>query len=96
MTSTEWQQISCDERESLVDAFGRSFNGFADHTGIGPISSRTDPDGVYGRPEVFTEWGYREDGRPVLRDHRYPGTDEPCEHFRHVDVIVPTAPASTR
>jgi hypothetical protein len=77
--SGEWRKISCVEREDLIDEKGRSFNGFHDESGIGVLSSLTDPDGTYGSPRVFTEWGYDYD-QPVLRDERYPGTDRPCEH----------------
>ena len=51
-----------------------------------PMSSKTDPSGVHGSPEIFTEWGTRKTEIPVLREHRWPaasgGEDvAPCEHF---------------
>jgi hypothetical protein len=78
-----WVQISCTEREALVDEKGRSYNGFSEESGIGVLSSITDPDGTYGRSRVFTEWGYDYD-RPVLRDERWPNSDQPCEHHKWV------------
>ena len=55
-----------------------------------PTASKTDLDGEYGEPEVFTEWSViYPSGRevPVLREHRWPsGSDgvvdlKPCEHY---------------
>jgi hypothetical protein len=80
-----WQKITCEEREALVDRYGRSYNGLADPYGV--IASRSDLGGEFGDPEVFTEWGHKETDLPVLRDIRYPavdmaGTDlKPCEHY---------------
>lgn len=66
-----WVKITCEESELL-------------RAGLHVHSARTDPEGVYGPPEVFTEWGT--DAGPVLRDHRFPQPDfsrpdvKPCEH----------------
>lgn len=75
-----WVKITCDEREQLVDKHGRSYNAFSRESGISVLSSCTDPDGDFGRPEIFTEWGFDYD-RPVLQDYLYPETDKPCEHY---------------
>jgi hypothetical protein len=80
-----WQQITCDEREALVDRLGRSYNGFSDESGIGVLSAFTDMDGWRsgtGRAYVLTEWGYRATETPVLRDERWPNSDRTCEHYQ--------------
>ncbi|WP_161387632.1 hypothetical protein, partial [Enterococcus hirae] len=64
-------QITCTEREALVDRLGRSHNGFSDESGIGPLSTLTDMGGRFGEPRVFTEWGHRDTEVPVLRDQRW-------------------------
>lgn len=87
-----WVEISCPEREELIDRLGRSYNGFSAESGIGVLSSKTDLDGEYGRAEVFTEWGYRETDVPVLRDIRWPKDDAPCEHYAFAPAVsVPVA-----
>jgi hypothetical protein len=80
--SHQWVQITCREREALVDRIGRSYNGFSRESGVSVIGSRSDLGGEYGPPEVYTEWGY-DDGWPVLRDCRWPGSDRPCEHYAY-------------
>lgn len=82
--SAKWRKITCAEREQLIDALGRSYNGLARPYGV--LAGRTDLTGEYGRPEIFTEWGHLETDVPVLRDVRYPsptgGADTaPCEHY---------------
>ena len=77
-----WHPITCQEREALVDKLGRSYGGFSKASGVGVLSSKTDLDGAYGPPEVFTEWGYDYD-RPVLRDFRWPGGSGSCAHYEH-------------
>lgn len=79
-----WVEITCKEREQLVDRIGRSFNGFDPATGVGVLSSRTDMTGEFGPPEIFTEWGYDE-SRPLLRDHLWPGNYAHCEHYEWQD-----------
>lgn len=83
MSSEEagWQRISCSEREELVDRLGRSYNGFSAESGICVLSSKTDPDGLYGAPEIVTEWGRRDTEEPVLRESVRPGVEGGCEHF---------------
>lgn len=87
-----WHQITCREREQLVDELGRSYNGLADPYGV--ISSRTDIGGQFGDPVIDTTWGHKETGEPVLRDVRWPAPPcsnpgvvladvRPCEHYRH-------------
>lgn len=77
-----WEPITCQEREELVHRSDPRLT---------VLASRTDLDGEFGAPEIFTEWGTPE-GEPVLREHRYPdhanpdGSSrpdvQPCEHFR--------------
>ena len=103
--SGHFERITCEEREALVDQYGRSYNGFADWTGISVLSGCTDMSGeITGRPYVMTEWGY-DDGTPVLRDERWPDSDRTCEHRRWVepwscdcptrcaDAVCPSNPA---
>ena len=79
-----WVQITCKEREALVDSLGRSFNGFSTDSGISVTSSLTDVDGEYGDPHIFTEWGRGDHGTdPVLQDERWPGCED-CEHRRWI------------
>jgi hypothetical protein len=76
-----WRQITCQEREDLVTRLGRSYNGFSAESGIGVLASKTDIDGEYGTPEIYTEWGRKATDEPVLRDYRWPNSDRPCEHY---------------
>jgi hypothetical protein len=78
-----WTKITCTEREAIVDRHGRSYNSFSPESGICVTLSRTDPDGDFGKPEIFTEWGFTEE-RPVLQDYLYPATDKPCEHYEWI------------
>lgn len=48
---------------------------------VTPVSSLTDMDGTYGTPIVYTEWGMRSSGTPVLREYRWPASDRTCEHY---------------
>lgn len=43
-------------------------------SGLKPASSLTN------ETIVFTEWWTDED-YPAMREYRYPGSDEPCEHY---------------
>lgn len=90
-----WKRITCEERDALVTRLGRSFNGFSEESGIGPISSLTDMTGERtGRPYVLTVWGYRDTDQPVLKDERWPDDTgrplasdaRPCEH--HVPGVT--------
>lgn len=48
------------------------------------VSSLTDLDGMFGRPEVFSEWAFHREGHAdlvALREHRWPEDDRPCEHW---------------
>lgn len=78
-----WLQITCQEREDLIDEVGRDHNGPADPYGV--FSSLTDMAGEFGEPYVFTEWGNRESGKPLLTDHRWPESDKPCEHYKYIE-----------
>lgn len=97
----DWNQISCAEREALVDEIGRSCNGFSEESGVGVLTGRTDLGGF--PPIVLTVWGYRETEVPLLKDVRHPARydfpgDEgqpdlkPCEHFKATEVVegIPT------
>lgn len=69
-----WTPITCAQREEIVH----------DHTHgkLGVFSSLTDPEGQYGSPLVYTEWGI--DDRPVLRDYlAYTDDRTPseCTHY---------------
>lgn len=80
-----WQQITCTEREALVDEHGRSYNGFSEESGITVLAGRTD---LSGHPPImYTVWGFREGDVPLLKDVRHPadgGRDrKPCEHYRN-------------
>ena len=64
---------------------------------VKPMSSKTDLDGHYGEPEVYTEWAT--DGRnevAVLREHRWPsphsghGDRYACEHYAPTTNPEPT------
>lgn len=74
-----WRQITCQEREALIDRLGRSYNGFSAGSGIGVHAASTD---MSHGGLIYTEWGYRDDDeRPVLRDYRWSGDTQPCEHY---------------
>lgn len=79
--SDVWRQVTCAEREELVNRPGGRYDGLA------PFSSLTDPDGQYGEPCIFTEWGEAGTDIPVLRDYRWPRREmetpdaTTCEHF---------------
>lgn len=87
-TEARWVAVAC----PIADLIRGSEHVF-------PSASKTDPDGMYGKPEVYTEWSARyPSGRevPVLREHRWPGLHQgdadagPCEHY--VPTTEPTAP----
>ena len=73
-----WRRVTCEERDDV-------YNAGIDGWGVG--SSLTDLDGLYGEPQMFTEWWDKATERPVLRDRRYPSREfgradlRPCEHF---------------
>lgn len=81
-----WAKITCDERESLICRNGERY------AGLGVAAGRTDMDGQYGEPTIFTEWFDKDTEEPVLRDYRFPGRRtpddpyppdaKPCEHYR--------------
>lgn len=83
-----WVQITCEDREALVSRNGGRYDGFKVAAG------RTDMDGQFGEPTIFTEWYDSLTGsdESVLRDYRYPGRRtpddpypkdvRPCEHYR--------------
>lgn len=82
-----WRKITCDERDAL-------YNERREQLCV--LAGRTDMGGMYGDPEIFTEWGDRETEQPVLRDRRFPPQypippladvrlpdTKPCEHYRY-------------
>jgi hypothetical protein len=99
-----WRQITCDEREQLVDRLGRSYNGLGGPE-FGVISSLMDLDGEFGDPVMDTTWGRRDSDEPVLRDVRWPAPGNytrddpgsaplpdarPCEHYAYeTSVAIP-------
>ena len=78
-----WSRISCEERNEHY--------ALAERTGgLSPVSSLTDPDGNYGSPVIFTEWGRKDSDEPLLRDYRYPVVgapdSRPCVHYFYVGI----------
>lgn len=67
-----WAQVPCNVSEMLVHQ---------ETVPLGPYSTITDPDGHYGRPLVYTEWGVKDAEQPVLRNYRWPDSDRDCEHW---------------
>ena len=70
-----WREVDCVERDGIVYPFGKS-----DET-LRCFSSLTDPDGNYGEPLIYTEWGRNDPDRAVLRDYRWPGSGRTCKHW---------------
>lgn len=68
---TGWGEVTCETRERFFSQYGALLK---------PYSSLTDPDGQYGEPTIYTEWGSKRRDTPWLRDYRYP-RDERCAHF---------------
>lgn len=66
-----WAQIPCNVSEWMIQR-GEDLK---------PYSTITDPDGLYGPPLVYTEWGSKDGHQPVLRNYRWPDSDRPCEHW---------------
>lgn len=66
-----WDEVTCQDREQFFDRYGEHLK---------PYSSLTDPDGQYGKPTIYTEWGSKTRDTPWLRDYRYPERKS-CAHF---------------
>lgn len=82
---TGWSAVGCEESDRI-----RSENA------VTPVSSLTDPDGIYSSGVIFTEWWA--DERPLLRDYRYSG-GKPCAHFAATGPEAATpdpSPAATQ
>ena len=88
-----WDPISCADRDALVCRNGERYEG------LKVAAGRTDLDGQYGEPCIFTEWYDESTGLSVLQDYRYPGRRSdanrlpddarPCEHFAaHYPTLV--------
>lgn len=95
---TDWKQITCAEREALIDERGRSHNGFSTESGVGVISGRTDLGGF--PPIIETVWG-EADETPVLKDVRHPARhdfpdDEPAPDLKPCEHWVPEAATDTK
>jgi len=92
VNAATWRRVSCEERDDV-------YNAGIDGWGVG--SSLTDLDGLYGEPQMFTEWWDKATERPVLRDRRYPSRDlgrrdlRPCEHhlYQPPDLRAASPPA---
>lgn len=69
-----WQRVTCEVAEVIKHA-----------NAVRVFSSLTDPDGLYGHPVIYTEWGIPEmsDGDvPLLRDYQWPqDPSRSCEHY---------------
>lgn len=70
-----WTRITCQESDEHLSIMGSNARVF---------SSLTDPDGAFGSPVVFTEWGRDDSDEPILRNYRYP-VDGSCEHYFYDD-----------
>jgi len=71
---TGWQRVPC----PIADLMRQSKL-------MTPLSSLTDPDGTYGHPVVYTEWGLL-NGEPLLREYLWPAdSSRECEHYVPVD-----------
>jgi hypothetical protein len=72
---TGWQRVSC----YVADVMRVSGQ-------LRPFSSLTDPDGQYGHPVIYIEWGIQPQGVPLLREYQWPADpSRECEHFVPVD-----------
>ena len=62
MADPEWTEVAC----HVADVIRHS-----EHTTV--YASHTDIGGEHGAPEIYTEWGIKDDDaeRPVLREWRY-------------------------
>lgn len=64
----DWVEIGIDEwRRLIAEAGGLE--------ALSVFSSLTDPEGVYGSPQVYTAWGRREDGHPLVDVRDLKGDD---------------------
>lgn len=71
-----WTPIPCAQREEIVHNHT--------HGKLTVFSGLTDPEGEYGSPLVYTEWGIADEERPVLRDYlTYDDNRKPkkCTHY---------------
>lgn len=64
-----WVVVSHDEyRRIVTDAGG--------YTELSVFSTLTDPDGVYGRPQIYTAWGRAVDDVPLVDIRDYVDEDK--------------------
>lgn len=73
-----WREVSCETRDRFMWGVGDE-RGHAERLCV--FSSLTDPDGTYGPPVIYTEWGVKDGEKPWLRDYRYPSDGDRCAHF---------------
>lgn len=66
-----WAQITCQASEVVMGGVEM----------MSVYSTATDPDGVYGPPLIYTEWGMKNGDEPILRHYRWPDSDRECEHW---------------
>ena len=74
---TGWQQVPC--RVADLIRYGNADRKWP----LKPFSSLTDPEGEFGRPIVYTEWGveFPEGDAALLREYRWPKGERACEHY---------------
>jgi hypothetical protein len=67
-----WIEVTCRERDRVWAENEQT---------VVTTSSLTDPDGIYGDPIIYTEWGLRTDDghEAILRDYIKRG--ESCTHY---------------
>lgn len=71
-----WSPITCEQSNEMVYKHT--------HGELGVFASITDPEGEHGPPLVYTEWGIRDEDRPVLRNYLtydYDGKMKKCTHY---------------
>lgn len=81
-----WVRVSGEELRGIV----------ADAGGLDALtvySSLTDPDGCYGRPQIYTAWGRYDDGHPLVDmcDYKEDGctVETICRKFVRAAPSVP-------
>lgn len=79
MTNPTWSRIACEVADVLRHQEARP---------LVPVGSLTDLAGEFGRPLVYTEWGFKDTEQPVMREYRWPKQDRPCEHYAAMTMIA--------
>ncbi len=78
-----WVPIEVDEYLAIIAGAG----GLAV---LSVFSTLTDPDGCYGRPQVYTAWGRDDDPHPLVDVRDYKEDGETVEQIRRKFVLVPS------